>query len=87
MILRLLIWVILFLGGGATLLAGGRAVVRRLRPWRERRQLASRNARLLEEELKVRCVYCNGRTPPPQLFEDKTGWYHQSCYLRIVDDL
>lgn len=86
MILRLFFYLLLLFFTVPAVLLTGREVVRRLRPWRERRQLASRRARLLEEELKERCVYCNQRTPSPQLYDDKAGWYHQSCYLSIVDD-
>lgn len=94
MIFRLLLYLIGFfalvvvpfagVGYGAYLLIQKR----RRAPERIKREMGRRNAIRMRSESDETCSFCSKKTHAVvDVYDDRIGWYHPSCYKRLMDDV
>lgn len=88
MVLRLIIFLLLYALGPAALGFAVRRGVRALReydPGWYRRLRGARNARALQAHTREQCVLCLKPVDPDRgdAWHPGLGWYHQTCYENI----
>ncbi len=93
MIARLLVFLVVYAGGGYTLFWGGMKIFKRTargRLWlekRERRRQGLINARKVDFNSEDLCTVCVGKVDPKiDLFDGRT-WIHKSCHGRIEGEV
>lgn len=51
------------------------------------RRLGRRNALALKHSMEEVCVFCDKPiNPDKDLYEDKIGWHHSNCYMKLLNE-